>query len=202
MRFNTLLIILVFLYKSNFYGQLLDSLHLEEQPVFTSFEKANSISVDKVFRLSFKRKLPNDFARKITQYPNLQELHLKNMKLKKIPDEVWQLQNLTVLDLSNNHLRNIPSEIQHLIYLERLILNRNYLLALPAEISLLNRLYYLDLWSNLIIEFPNEITKLEKSLKTVDMRVINMHDDYKDLLQEQLPNTKFLFSKTCDCKTK
>ena len=183
-----------------FYGQLLDSLRLENQTLFLSFETANTVSKDSVFRLSFKRKLPDDFTQKIVQYPNLQELHLKNMKLKKVPDVVWTLENLTVLDLSNNRLDSISYNIQNLIYLESLTLNRNYILSLPAEISHLSRLSYLDLWSNLIIVFPEEITKLENTLKMVDMRVINMRDEYKEKLRLLLPNTKFLFSNSCNCK--
>ena len=199
MRVNIFLIVILFFCNSKFYGQLLDSVQLQHQPLFTSFEQANTVPIDSVYRLSFKRKLPENFA-KIALYPNLQELHLKSMRLKKVPEIVWILKNLTVLDLSNNHLDSISPEIKNLIQLEELILNRNYLLTLPAEISFLSRLSYLDLWSNLIIEFPQEISQLENTLKTVDMRVINMHDDYKERLQEQLPNTKFLFSKTCNCK--
>jgi len=190
----------IFLCFSNFYGQLLDSSQLQNQTLFISFEQANTVSADSVYRLSFKRNLPGDFAQKIIKYPNLQELQLKNMKLKKVPEIVWQLENLTVLDLSNNRLDSLSSQIKNLIYLENLILNRNYLLTLPAEISYLSRLSYLDLWSNLIIEFPEEITKLENTLKTVDMRVINMNDKRKEQLKTLLPNTKFLFSNSCNCK--
>jgi Leucine-rich repeat (LRR) protein len=200
MRLNIFLIIIIFVYNSIFYGQLLDSVQLQNQTLFLSFEQANTVPKDSVFRLSLKRRLPDNFAL-ITEYPNLQELHLKSMRLKKVPDIVWTLKNLTVLDLSNNHLDSIPYEIKNLIYLERLILNRNYLFEIPAEISYLSHLSYLDLWSNLIVEFPKEISQLENSLKTVDMRVINMHDDYKERMQTQLPNTKFLFSKTCNCKS-
>jgi Leucine-rich repeat (LRR) protein len=190
----------LFLNLSNLYGQLLDSLSLQNQTLFISFEQANTVSIDSVYRLSFKRKLPDDFAQKIVQYPNLQELHLKNMRLKKVPNVVWQLENLTVLDLSNNHLDSLSPQIKNLIYLESLLLNRNYILSLPAEISYLSRLSYLDLWSNLIIEFPEDINKLENTLKTIDMRVINMADKYKEELQALLPNTKFLFSNSCNCK--
>ena len=197
---KTPLLAFIFICYSNFYGQRLDSLQLQNQILFTSFEQANTVSVDSVYRLSFKRKLPDNFVEKIEQYPNLQELCLKNMRLKKVPEVVWRLKNLTVLDLSNNHLDSLSPQIKNLVYLENLILNRNYLLALPAEISLLSHLYYLDLWSNLIIEFPKEITKLEGSLKTVDMRVINMNDKNKERLQALLPNTKFLFSQSCNCK--
>jgi len=197
-----ILLVLSFIFACllNIYGQKLDSLQLENQTLFTSFEQTNTVSADSVYRLSFKHKLPDNFAQKIIKYPNLQELQLKNMKLKKVPEIVWQLENLTVLDLSNNRLDSLSSQIKNLVYLESLILNRNYILTLPTEISYLSRLSYLDLWSNLIIDFPEEISKLENSLKTVDMRVISMNEKHKEQLKKLLPNTRFLFSNSCNCK--
>ncbi len=182
------------------FGQLLDSAGLEEQTLFYSFEQADTVNPDLVYRLAFKGKLPDNFRQKIVQYPNLQELHLNRIKLKEIPEIVFLLENLTILDLSNNKLENISPRIGDLHNLERLILNRNYILSLPAEIGNLSELYYLDLWSNLIIEFPQEIKALQHSLKTIDMRVINMNDEHKELLQLLLPDTKFFFSKSCNCK--
>jgi Leucine-rich repeat (LRR) protein len=191
---------IVFSFEAVSFGQLLEISELQKQTLFTSFEQANSVHIDSVYRLSFKRKIPKDFERKIRQYPHLQELHLKGMRLKQTPDVIWTLTNLTVLDLSNNRLDTLSSELGNLIHLEELILNRNYLLSLPTEIVRLSRLSYLDLWSNLIIEFPKEIALLENTLKTVDMRVIVIDDEYREQLQSLLPKTKFLFSKSCNCK--
>ena len=182
------------------FGQTLDSATLENQPIYYSFEHADTVGVSNVYRLVFKRNLPNDFQQKITQYPNLQELRLNRMKLKQIPEVVWSLYNLTILDLSNNKIEQIPPQIGQLQHLEKLILNRNYIQFLPVEIATLFKLQYLDLWSNLIIEFPHEISVLENSLKIVDMRVISMNDEHKELLQIFLPKTKFLFTKSCNCK--
>ncbi|MDR2406490.1 MAG: hypothetical protein LBE13_00030 [Bacteroidales bacterium] len=181
-------------------GQLLETSELQQQTLFTSFEQAASVPADSVFRLSLKRKLPNDFEQKIIQYPALQELHLKGMRLKQMPEVIWSLTNLTILDLSNNRIDSLSIKIGNLIHLEQLILNRNYLLDLPVEIIHLSKLAYLDLWSNMIIEFPVEITALENSLKTVDMRVITINDEYREQLQSLLPKTKFIFSKSCNCK--
>ncbi|MDR1181576.1 MAG: hypothetical protein LBL13_06330 [Bacteroidales bacterium] len=181
-------------------GQLLDASELQNKTLFTSFEKANAVSTDSIYRLSFKRKLPEDFAQQILQYPHLQELHLTGMRLKEVPEVVWTLTHLTVLDLSNNRLDSLSYRIGDLIHLERLILNRNYLIFLPVEIIHLSHLSFLDLWSNLIITFPKEITVLGSTLKTVDMRVITIGDEYKERLQSLLPETKFLFSKYCNCK--
>jgi len=199
MQKQILLILFSFCLFSGF-GQLLDSVALENQPIYYSFEQADTVDASKVYRLAFKHKLPDNFQPKITQYPNLQELRLNRMRLKQAPDVVWSLHNLTVLDLSNNKIEQISPQIGQLQHLEQLILNRNYIEHFPAEISELSKLYYLDLWSNLIIEFPQEIKKLENSLKIIDMRVINMNDEHKELLQSYLPKTKFLFTKSCNCK--
>jgi Leucine-rich repeat (LRR) protein len=184
------------------FGQRLSDLDLQNQTLFTSFDKANRAPADSVYRLSLKRKLPNDFEEQILKYPHLQELHLKGMRLKKAPDVVWSLTNLTILDMSNNRLESISYKIGKLIYLEKLILNRNYILSLPVEMTQLTQLSYLDLWSNLIIEFPKEIAALRTSLKTVDMRVITINDEYREQLQLLLPETKFIFSNSCNCKSK
>ena len=198
--YRLLLFSILCFFTASSFGQLLDSAQLEKQTLFYSFKQADTADVNHVFRLAFKRNLPDSFQQKIVQYPNLQELHLNRMKLKEIPEIIWSLENLTILDLSNNKLENIPAGIGKLPNLEQLILNRNYILSLPPEMAKLPHLYYLDLWSNLIIEFPPEINALQNSLKTIDMRVINMNDEHKELLQSLLPNTKFYFSKSCNCK--
>jgi Leucine-rich repeat (LRR) protein len=194
--------LLTIFFSSSFvsFGQLLDDSELQNKTLFTSFEKANAVSADSVYRLSIKRKIPENFAQQILQYPHLQELHLTGMRLKEVPEVVWTLTHLTILDLSNNRLDSLSYKIGNLIHLQKLILNRNYLYALPVEIIHLSDLFFLDLWSNLIIEFPKEITVLGASLKTVDMRVISIGDEYKEQLQSLLPETKFLFSKYCNCK--
>jgi Leucine-rich repeat (LRR) protein len=197
---RTVLLMCIFLSWTAVFAQFLETSELQQQRLFTSFEEAYKAPADSVFRLSLKRKLPSNFEQKIQQYPALQELHLKGMRLKRVPEVVWTLTNLSILDLSNNRLDSLSSKIGNLVHLEELILNRNYLLDLPVEIVHLSKLAYLDLWSNLIIEFPVEITALENSLKTVDMRVITISDEYREQLQSLLPKTKFLFSKSCNCK--
>ncbi|MDR1878696.1 MAG: leucine-rich repeat domain-containing protein [Bacteroidales bacterium] len=201
-KFTTVKILFCFFCLFSFFsahGQI-DTNKLQEFPIFFSFEAAAAIPSDSVFRLSFKRKLPADFGQKIMRYPHLQELHLTGMRLKKVPDEIWSLTDLIILDLSNNRLDSLPHQVGNLIHLQQLILNRNYLASLPTAIARLSQLSYLDLWSNLIVEFPPEIQVLKSSLKTVDMRVINIHDVYREVLQATLPETKFLFSKSCNCK--
>jgi Leucine-rich repeat (LRR) protein len=195
-----ILLMFILLFNTVVWGQMLEISELQKQTLFTSFEQAGNVPVDSVYRLSFKRKLPNDFEQQIQQYPALQELHLKGMRLKHAPEVIWTLTNLTILDLSNNRIDSLSIKVGKLIHLEQLILNRNYLLDLPAEIVHLSKLSFLDLWSNMIIEFPVEITALENSLKIVDMRVITINDEYREQLQSLLPKTKFIFSKSCNCR--
>ena len=200
-RYICLVFSLLLLFKWGF-GQTLDSARLSQYPLFTSFSSVDTLPAEEVLRLSFKRKLPADFNNKILKYTYLQELHLKNMRLKEIPQAVWTLSNLTVLDVSNNKLTEISEHLGDLRYLERLIINRNDISALPKEISLLTHLYYIDMFSTLIADFPAEISLLENSLKEIDMRIILMTDEEKLRLQSYLPKTKFLFSYSCNCKFK
>jgi len=181
-------------------GQVLDSVQLSKQPLLTSFAAADTLPAEKVFRLSFKRKLPADFNEKILKYTYLQELHLKSMRLKEIPQAVWSLRNLTVLDVSNNKLTVISDSLGELLNLERLIINQNNISKLPKQISQLTHLHYIDMFSTLISDFPAEISLLENSLKEIDMRIILMNDAEKSRLQNYLPKTKFLFSRSCNCK--
>ena len=180
-------------------GQVLDSVQLSEYPVYKSFAVADSLPIEEVLRLSFKRKLPADFNEKILKYKYLQELHLKSMRLKEVPQAVWSLSNLTVLDLSNNKLYALSERLGELIYLERLIINRNNIYELPKQIAQLTHLRYIDMFSTLIVDFPQEISALQNSLKEIDMRVIRMSDAEKSQLKSYLPNTKFWFSNSCNC---
>ena len=194
------LIFSLFLFSKWSCGQVLDSARLSKYPLFTSFSAVDMLPAEEVLRLSFKRKLPADFNEKIVKYNYLQELHLKSMRLKAIPQTVWYLSNLTVLDVSNNKLTVISEQLGELLYLERLIINRNDISELPKEISQLTHLRYIDLFSTLIVDFPAEISLLENSLKEIDMRIIRMNDAEKLHLQRYLPKTKFLFSNSCNCR--
>ena len=181
-------------------GQVLDSVQLSKYPVFTSFAAADAVPAEEVLRLSFKRKLPADFNEKIVKYKYLQEIHLKSMRLKEVPQSVWSLQHLTVLDLSNNKLCAISARLGELLYLERLIINRNDISELPKQIAALTHLRYIDMFSTQIVDFPPEISLLQNTLKEIDMRVIRMSDAEKQHLQSYLPETKFWFSYSCNCK--
>ena len=197
--FSTVFIFSLFLCLQWGYGQTLDSVQLSKQPLFTSFAAVDTLLVEDILRLSFKRKLPADFNEKIVKYKYLQELHLKSMRLKEVPQAVWSLSNLTVLDLSNNKLNALSDQLGELLYLEHLIINRNDLSELPKQISRLTHLCYIDMFSTLIVDFPEEISLLQNSLKEIDMRVIRMNDAEKLHLQNYLPKTKFLFSNSCGC---
>lgn len=182
------------------YGQGLNAEQLKQHPLFTSFAQVDTLPAEEVLRLSFKRKLPADFNEKIMKYSNLQELHLKSMRLKAVPHAVWSLRNLTVLDISNNKLSVLSDSLGELQELERLIINRNDIPQLPKQIANLVHLQYIDMFSTLIIDFPEEISTLRNTLKTIDMRIIAMNDAQKLQLQSYLPDTKFLFSNSCNCK--
>ncbi len=180
--------------------QILDSLALNKEPVYYSFEQTDTIAKTTVYRLHFKHKLPENFNTKITGYPHLQELTLTGMRLKEIPPIVYSLSSLTRLNVSNNKIEEISSDIAQLTHLEELIINRNYLYQLPKEVATLKDLRYIDMWSTNVIELPEEIANLENSIKIIDLRAVRMSEVRQNTMQNLLPKTKFYFSPYCNCK--
>ena len=194
------LIFSLLLFSQTVYGQSWHLVQQKEYPLFTSFSAVDTLPIEEVRRLSFKRRLPADFNEKILKYKYLQELHLKNMKLKNVPSSVWSLTNLVILDLSNNKLKSISDSLGELVNLEYLIINWNEFYELPKQISKLTNLQYISMFSTYVTDFPAEISVLQNSLKGVDMRGIRLEDEEKSNLQRYLPDTKFLFSNYCNCK--
>jgi Leucine-rich repeat (LRR) protein len=190
---------IVFFVVTTGYTQVLDSISLSQQKMYKSLAETNVVHPDSVFRLTIKEKKIKNLGETLLKYSNLQELHLSGIKLKTLPIEVCYLTNLTILDVSNNKIDSLPEEIGNLKNLTRLSVNRNYLIFLPSSIKELKKLTFLDLWNNYIIEFPSEISALQKTLQTVDMRVIYMSDLRQEELQKLLPKTTFLFSRSCGC---
>ena len=76
----------------------------------------------------------------ITQFTNLQSLHVENNHINELPAEIGQLKNLQELNLSGNYLQSLPAEIGELTILKQLDLSLNPLKDLPAEIGNLKQL--------------------------------------------------------------
>ncbi len=194
-----MIIFILCLLAANVNAQLLDSLALSKEEIYKSLKKTKDVNPDSVLRLSLQWKKIKNLGEQLSQFKNLQELHLKGMHLKTIPLEIFDLTDLVILEISNNQLGIIPEEIGKLINLTHLNLSQNYLINLPASFQLLKKLQYLDIWSNSIIAFPEEMSALKHTLRIIDMRVIYMHEQRKEELQKLLPNTTFYFSQSCNC---
>ena len=179
--------------------RLYDSAKLCAIPLYTEkIIRRDRVPVEAVIRLRV-RKVPDDWAAYLSQFPNLQELHLSHLRLQAVPDVVFQLPLLSVLDLSNNRIRYMPPELGNLVLLRELHLNRNPLAYLPQSISQLESLEILDAWSTNIAELPAEIRNLRGTLKTVNLLAITLSDAQKEAMQQLRPQTEFLFSASCGC---
>jgi Leucine-rich repeat (LRR) protein len=179
-------------------AQFLDSAALANEIEYTSVKDALA-NKDKAYKLNLSRTKLDKFPKEIFELPNLQELDISKNKIIEIPAEIGKLENLQILNLSKNKIVNVPDELGDLVNLKTLILNQNEIEILPPSFGKLTNLVFLDLWGNYINEFPKEMGKLENNLKYLDLRVITMKQPNQDAIQELLPNTNSLFSKSCNC---
>ena len=90
----------------------------------------------------------------------LENLNLKNNKIKYIPNEIEYLTKLKLLNLSFNQINKIPPEIKFIINLIDLNLSYNQIDKIPLEIKYLTKLKYLYINNNIIHYLPNEIKYL------------------------------------------
>lgn len=82
------------------------------------------------------------------------ELRLQSLKLKAVPEGIFDLKGLFALNLSNNALEELPSDIGRLADLHSLDLSSNHLRRLPDDFGLLRQLISLDLANNRLQEWP------------------------------------------------
>lgn len=99
---------------------------------------------------------------------NSTSLNLSILKLKEIPEELYDLINLTELKLDHNQITEIPESITNLINLEGLHLSNNEITKIPESITNLINLNKLYLDGNQLTEIPESITKLN-NLKILDL---------------------------------
>lgn len=135
----------------------------------------------------------------LLRFPQLQELDMSGLRLKTLPDGLFDIRQLKVLDVSRNRLRYLPPELCRLTQLKRLVINRNDIAYLPSGVGNLKQLEYIDAWGTLIVELPADITVLDASLKTIDLRVIQMDDEAQERMRALLPHVELLFSPSCGC---
>ncbi|CAH8833481.1 unnamed protein product [Trichobilharzia szidati] len=101
---------------------------------------------------------------------SLQELSVKELRLRQFDTRILKLFCLRSLDLSKNYLQSIPQEIQDL-NLVQLHLNNNHLTSwpsIPENSALAKSLEYINLAHNLLLWLPDDFWLLSK-LRNVDL---------------------------------
>lgn len=114
---------------------------------------------------------------------SLTSLHIKDIKLETLSQNIGNLTNLIELDLSSNKLKKLPLELFNLTNLKRLTIYSNELTEIPKEIGKLKNLEELSLIYNQIKSLPIEITTLP-NLQRIDVRWndgINIPNEIKSL---------------------
>lgn len=196
-RFNIILFLLL-LGGFSSSAQMLDSIALSQEPEYTGLTEALK-NPEKVYKLNLRKNKLKEIPPEVFTLTNLQELNVSKNKLTTIPKDISKLTKLEVLDVSANEIDTLYPEIGLLLNIKKLILNQNVIAHLPSTIGSLTKMYFLDMWGNEIQEFPKEINKLANTLKVVDLRVINIHDEQQEEIIKLLPNTKIFFSLSCNC---
>jgi Leucine-rich repeat (LRR) protein len=179
-------------------AQVLDSIELSQAYEYTSLEEA-LVEPEKVIVLTLKRDKLSEIPSEIYQFTNLQVLNLSKNKITEIPEEINQLTLLQELYLFNNQVKVLSPSLGELENLRVLDLSKNPLSELPKEISTLKNLERLILWSTEVTEFPYSITHLSETLLFLDLRVVFMNQERQNAIMDLLPNTKIMFSSSCNC---
>lgn len=125
------------------------------------------------------------------QLANFHNLHYLNIawnSLIYLPEYLFTLQNLRVLNMSRNGIDFLSYSIDLLIYLEELNVGYNKLSALPASIGLLSNLQILRINNNKIVQLPNEIIRLNLKLFDFSDNPILFTPRQKQWLKELLRN--------------
>jgi len=134
------------------------------QKVYNRIAIPNKIEQTKHLDLSYQNihYIPN----KVTQYPNLRYLSLKNNRIQAINPRLRQCSNLRKLDLSSNGIKTIPFGMIYLTQIEELVLADNLLQGLPSYFFNLRQLKSVDI-SNFhsgMAEYGNNIQKVPSVL--------------------------------------
>lgn len=178
-------------------AQRLSEEQLKEKPVFTSLEEALQ-NPNEVYRLKLRYK-GDSLPEEIFRLTHLQELQAQRCKLAVLNSRIDELQNLEYLNISGNHLVRLPESIGRLTHLKTLVISRNIIEYLPESIGNLHELTYIDAWENPLYVLPESISNLKNTLKTIDLRQIDLRDAELERMEELLPYTKIEFTSTCDC---
>ena len=154
---------------------------------------------DKVFRIDFERQGLTRLPDEMSELYRVESINLLGNNLDTFPSVLARMSKLHYLSLCSNKMRYIGPEIGELTNLRILIINMNNLRCLPKEIGNLTNLMYLDVGDNPIDSLPEEIRNLTK---LQELHIDNWQpssdrfsDEYKQHLQDLLPNCRIHFDK-------
>ena len=154
---------------------------------------------DKVLRVDFENRGWTSLPAEIAELSKLESVNLLGNNIDSFPPVLAQMKNVFYLSLCSNKMKYIGSEIGEMTNLRVLIINMNHLHSLPKEIGNLKNLMYLDIGENPIDSLPEEIKNLTK---LQELHIDNWQssserfsDEYKQHLQDLLPNCRIHFDK-------
>ena len=135
----------------------LEQLDIQGNPL-VSFPDSFSASVSFI---KFDKFHWQTFQNQICALTRLKRLHLTDMRLSLLPEQLTQLKSLEELNVSGNRLTQLPNWLGQLTTLKKLVLRQNQLTAVPSEMGQLTELTFLDLTQNKLTELPSEMGQLE-----------------------------------------
>jgi internalin A len=135
--------------------------------------ETENIPLVKITNITNIGSLENKQLFKIDQHGNIFELYLNGLKLKEMPNEVFDLKHLKELHFVGNMLRDIPLELISLTNLEVLYLFNNKIEDIPNEIIFLENLKEIHLRKNPIKSIPIEVFESSKNHLTAIRNYIN-----------------------------
>lgn len=154
---------------------------------------------DRVLRVDFERRGWTSLPTEMAELTKLESVNLLGNNIDTFPPMLAQMKNVFYLSLCSNKMKYIGPEIGEMTNLRVLIINKNQLRCLPMEIGDLTNLMYLDIGENPIDSLPEEIKNLTKlqvlHIDNWQPSSERFSDEYKQHLQDLLPNCRIHFDK-------
>ena len=154
---------------------------------------------DKVLRVDFENRGWSSLPAEMAELTKLESVNLLGNNIDTFPPMLAQMKNIFYLSLCSNKMKYIGPEIGEMTNLRVLIINMNQLHCLPKEIGNLTNLMYLEIGSNPIDSLPEEIKNLTKlqvlHIDNWQPSSERFSDEYKQHLQDLLPNCRIHFDK-------
>ena len=154
---------------------------------------------DKVLRVDFENRGWTSLPAEMAELTKLESVNLLGNNIDTFPPMLAQMKNIFYLSLCSNKMKYIGPEIGEMTNLRVLIINMNQLHCLPKEIGNLTNLMYLEIGSNPIDSLPEEIKNLTKlqvlHIDNWQPSSERFSDEYKQHLQDLLPNCRIHFDK-------